>query len=201
MLKDDDLKALEIDSNRVITQNWRKRAEDELGETDQLREMALIEFRVRVRSLPNLVPRLDDDFLIRFLRAKKYDQDKALRLYRNFFRVRLFDPNVYSPMGKGPKDFQHLYNLNVGHLLRHRNPINGACVLVWQFGDWTPETGYDLSHIYTPTQFCVDFAMRDPEVQLNGFMFIINLIGLEWRYLKVFGVNAVRVSFPLRVKA
>lgn len=194
-MKEDSLKPYEIDPNRPITQDWRKRAEDELGETVAVRESAVVEFRRRVNNLPDMVPRVDDAFLTRFLRAKKYDQEKALRMYRNYFRVRLLDPTVYCPVGKGPNDFVHLYKFGVGYLLKHRNPINGACIIVWQFGDWTPETGYDLSHIYTPTQFAVDFALNDPEVQLNGFMFLVNLIGMEWRFMKVFGVNAVRVSF------
>lgn len=193
MKEDGQLKVFEIDPHREINEDWRKRAEDELGETDSIRDVSLLEFRERVNSLEDMIPRLDDAFLIRFLRAKKYNQEKALRMYRNFFRVRLLDPTVYSPVGKGPKDYIHLYNFGVGYLLKHRNPINGACVIVWQFGDWTPESGFDLSHIYTPTQYAVDFALNDPEVQLNGFMFLVNLAGMEWRYMKVFGVNAVRV--------
>lgn len=202
-----NVKIFEIDPVRPVTDDWRKRCTDELGETDALRESALVEFKEKIRALPDMVPRLEDAFLTRFLRAKKFDQDKALKMYRNYFRVRLLDPTIYCPVGKGPKDHVHLYKLGVGYLLRHRNPINGACIIVWQFGDWTPETGYDLSHIYTPTQYAVDYALKDPEVQLNGFMFLINLIGMEWRYLKVFTPSAVRAlistaqdGYPARFK-
>lgn len=191
-----DLKQWEITPNRAITPEWRKKAYCELGETDEVRAAAVVEFKQLVQELPDCVPRLEEDFLVRFLRAKKYDKEKALRMYKNFFKVRQLDPKIYSPVGKGPKDVVELYKLNVGFLLKHRNPINGACVIVWQFGDWTPESGYDLSHIYTPTIYAVELALRDPEVQLNGFMFLINLINMEWRFLKVFGINAVRVSLP-----
>lgn len=189
-----DLQKFVIDPERRLSDEWRKRAYDELGETDEVRERSLLEFRERVKSLPDMVPRVDDALLVRFLRAKKYDQEKALRMYRNFYRVRLLDPSIYVPVGRGPADCDELYGLRVGFLLKHRNPINGACVIVWQFGDWRPETGYDLRHIYTPTQYAVDYALRDPEVQLNGFMFLINIANFEWRYLKVFTVQAMRVS-------
>ncbi|OQR78406.1 alpha-tocopherol transfer protein-like [Tropilaelaps mercedesae] len=163
---------------------FAKRAEQELGETPEIRARALQQLAEKLRTQNEFRPRMEEDYLIRFLRAKKFDVERAFSLMRNFYRCRLISPSKFLPIGIGPKDVKHLYDLRMGLILPKRNPLDGSVVLIAQFGDWTPESGYDLLDAYTPTALAFDYIQRNPECQLYGFRYVFNLKGLEWRYLR-----------------
>lgn len=61
--------------------DWRQKAETELGENDEHRKekvKQLYEIIINDENIP--LARRDDSFLLRFLRAKKFDVDKAFRM-------------------------------------------------------------------------------------------------------------------------
>lgn len=173
---------------------FAKRAESELGETPDIKARALRQFTELLQTQDEFRPRMDEEYLVRFLRAKKYNVGKAFNLMRNFYRCRLIAPAKFSPIGLGPRDLKHLYDFKMGFVLPKRNPIDGSVILIAQFGDWTPESGYDLMDAYTPTAMVFDYIQRNPECQLYGFRFVLNLKGMEWRYLKFLYPEVIRVS-------
>lgn len=190
----------ELELEKYQIRRWREeagfaeRAKELLGETEELKKETLEELRNLLEEQDEFYPKLEDDYLIRFLRAKKYDVNKAFRLLRQYYRCRLIAPEKFCPIGLGPKDIKHLYDLRMGMLLPHRNPYDGTAIMVMQFGDWTPESGYDLMDTYTPLALAFDYVLNNPECQLNGFRIIFNFKGLELRYLKFLQPDVVRVS-------
>lgn len=163
---------------------FNKRAEILLGETPAKRAQSLKEFRKKLEMIEDFEPKTDDDrFLLRFLRARKFDVDKAYKLMRNFYKVRLQNPQRYVPIGLGPRDFKHLYELNCAVLLRHRNPLDGTVIVLCRFGKWKPSTGFGPLDVYTPAVYGGELIMDQPEVQLNGFTFILDLQGLEYNWI------------------
>lgn len=174
--------------------SFAKRAEIELGETAEVKEAALEQLTEMLLSQDEFRPRMDKDYLIRFLRAKKFDVKKAFSLIRNFYRCRLLSPAKFAPIGIGPLDLKPLYDLEMGYVLPKRNPLDGSVVLIAQLGKWTPETGYDLMDAYTPTAMAFEFVQRNPECQLYGFRFVFNLKDIEWRHLRYLYPEVIRVS-------
>lgn len=171
-------------TRKTECERFDERAQEILGETPGLRKKCLNEFRNRLGKVEDFKPKMDDDiFLMRFLRAKKFNVDKAYKLLCNFYSVRLLKPKLYVPIGKGPKDFKHLYDLECGVLMKHRNPIDGAAVAVCKFGKWRPESGAGPLDIYSPAVYIAELIMDNPEVQLNGFHFIIDIQGLELNWI------------------
>lgn len=67
--------------------NWKEKAEKELAECEESRavKLRLLEERiVEDKDIPNA--RRDDAFLLRFLRAKKFNVDKSFRMVMTFAR-------------------------------------------------------------------------------------------------------------------
>lgn len=173
--------------------DWQQRARVELGETPELRRKLLAEFRTMVADIQEFKPRLDDEFLLRFLRAKKFNLHRAVKTYKRYFRIRLVDPDRFMPVGKGPKDYVDAFQLAVGTLLPKLNPIDGTTTIIWRFGNWTPDCGLDLRDILTPTAMAGDLSLEDPQVQVNGVRFLIDLERLQYSYIRYLPFSAVKV--------
>lgn len=60
---------------------WLEKAEKELGETSEVKEEKLKELRELLSANENIPKgREDDAFLLRFLRAKKFDVEKVFKM-------------------------------------------------------------------------------------------------------------------------
>lgn len=175
--------------------DWQKRAYQELGETPEVRRKLLTEFRSTVSEIREFRPRLDEDFLLRFLRAKKFNLQRAVKTYKRYFRIRLVDPERFMPIGKGPKDYAGAYELKVGTLLKQLNPLDGTTTIIWRIGNWTPNCGFDLRDIFTPTAMVGDLTLEDPQVQVNGVRFLIDLEKMHCSYVQYLPFSAIKVSY------
>ena len=64
-------------------------------------------------------PRLDPEFLIRFLRARKFDQEKAFQLVLSYYRMRQQDPEIF--VGLKPSSVAHVYESELSFPHTHRD--------------------------------------------------------------------------------
>jgi len=76
-----------------------EKAKEELNEDPKTRDEAIKAFGRKCKSSPKIPaccwPRLDENFLIRFLRVAKFDQDKALERMAKYFEVQRQWPELY----------------------------------------------------------------------------------------------------------
>ena len=81
---------------------------------------------VILKDQPNLRTRLDDAFLLRFLRARKFDYDRALQLLLNYHAGRKAWPEVFQDLK--PSTVKHVLDLGFLTVLPHPDP-NGRYIL------------------------------------------------------------------------
>ena len=79
------------------------------------------------------IPQTSDDFLMMFLRSRKFDLNKALLCFERFHQIRLCKPELITPVGKGPKDYPHVFDRPLVTMLKRRNPIDGCLIMFWSF--------------------------------------------------------------------
>lgn len=87
------------DYGDLLPAHLAEKAERELGETPERRTEALKELRALVDGEADaLKSRTDPLFLLRFLRARKFDVPAAFRLLRNYYRIRYENPDLYADL-------------------------------------------------------------------------------------------------------
>lgn len=72
----------------ILDEIWIARAKQELGETPLVLETALTDFKQELVSTVNYQTHFQDDFLIRFLRARKFDVRKACELFEKYRQMK-----------------------------------------------------------------------------------------------------------------
>lgn len=83
-----------------LTPDTRERARRELNETEEKRTTAIAQLKEMIANdskTSELMDRTDDSFYLRYLRAKKFDVDRAFRLIQNhaMYPERIGYPNIY----------------------------------------------------------------------------------------------------------
>ncbi|KAK8781463.1 hypothetical protein V5799_017197 [Amblyomma americanum] len=104
---------------------------------------------------------MDDEFLLRFLRTKKFKVEVALRTIRNYYRHRRESPEIFQ--GLRPSKLRHVYQANGQMRLPHRDP-DGRPIFVLRIGCWKP-CEYDYYQLRKANMLCLEDICLDPAVQ------------------------------------
>ncbi|KAH6930566.1 hypothetical protein HPB50_014732 [Hyalomma asiaticum] len=73
----------------------QRAADEELGETPSKRRDALDRLRQLLEAEPDLNANKDTEFLLRFLRVRKYNVESALQTIRTYYRNRASSESLY----------------------------------------------------------------------------------------------------------
>ncbi|XP_039610510.1 alpha-tocopherol transfer protein [Polypterus senegalus] len=146
---------------------------------------------------------LSDTFLLRFLRARDFDTELALKLLINYFRWRNECPEISANLQ--PSTVLGLLQNNYHAVLKFRD-TNGSRILVYRIGQWDPKlfTAYEVFRVSLITS---ELIVQETETQRNGLKAIFDLEG--WRFAHAFQITpslAKKISavltdaFPLKVR-
>lgn len=113
-----------------LDKEWIQKAELELGETMNTRANALKQVRELIladKTLPSI--RQDDAFLLRFLRAKKFDVDKSFKMMQKYFKMKNDSPDLFkvSPI----TEMYDILGRQIQQMLSHRDN-NGQIIYIFR---------------------------------------------------------------------
>lgn len=172
-----------VESFRLFqyAKNIGMEADPDFGISVLTQEKKIQELRDRLTSKTSdtFFPQLDDDFLLKFLRARKLNSDEAFLLVLNYYSQRKSDWQMVRPMGKGPCDYRHIYSLQTFTILPHRNPIDGSAVVICRKGSWYHGIQLNFFDGITPVLLCGDLLTDDIDVQEKGLTVICDLAGIR----------------------
>ena len=142
-----------------------------------------------LQEQPNLRTRLDDTFLLRFLRARKFDYDRALQLLLNYHAGRKAWPEVFQDLK--PSTVKHVLDLGFLTVLPQPDP-NGRYILCLRPGECHCSyrqfynvlnmilllyySKYILSALHLATDSSSSSTQLDLLLQENGNQMIIPLL-------------------------
>ena len=161
-----------------------EKAKRELGELPERRAEDIQQLRERVGQWEQSpeeeglsFPRKDDKFLLRFLRARKFDQDRALQLFINYHKYR---QKKYAHFFEdySPQSVEHVLKSGLVGLLDSR-ARDGSKVICLFPSRWDYQNTPFGDNFKTLLQI-LDKLIEDEENQVHGFTIFNNLDGLTF---------------------
>lgn len=193
------------DCGDLLPAHLAEKAERELGETLERRTAALKELRALVDGeADTLRSRTEPLFLLRFLRARKFDVPAAFRLLRNYYRIRYENPELYGDLY--PSSVKDVLDLQCLGFLPDAD-AQGRRVFVLRMGNWNPDV-CSLEAMYKPSTLFWEHALEDPATQVNGITAVLDLRGGSLKHVRCMSpahafkiIYCMQECFPMRLKA
>ncbi|GFR17384.1 alpha-tocopherol transfer protein-like [Trichonephila clavata] len=188
----------------TLPEKFIQKAEDQLGETDEIRKSALEQLKKRILEDKKLKCPTDDEFLIQFLRARKYDVDNALGQLNNYFNLITSHPELYECLDKDKMD--KLTSCNFFNILPFRDN-DGCLVLTCRIENWNPDDINVQIVLCTLTAllYCLELY---PANQITGVRIIFDAKNYSFKQLRCFVpryvpliAKALRNCLPVRFKS
>ena len=171
------------DGISCISGETLEKARRELGEDPETRAAIIQELRDKIEQWePSpeeeglTFPQKDDKFLLRYLRAKKFDTDRALQLYVNYHKYRMKYKSVLGEIS--PKAAEPILKTGLVSVLPERSR-SGCKVVVIRAALWDPETMPPGDMLKT-VLLILDRLIEEEETQVHGFELFEDLDGVSF---------------------
>ncbi|XP_013395981.1 alpha-tocopherol transfer protein-like, partial [Lingula anatina] len=120
----------------TLTPELQDKAKNELNEDPEWRSKDVAALRDMVNKYTGLKCRTDDAFLLRFLRARKFDHQRAFDLLLNYFKKRKENPDIFENFT--PLNLKHMFEAGVSNVLDCKDKLGRRIVLL-RMGRWDPD--------------------------------------------------------------
>lgn len=178
-------------------------AEEDLGETPTRRKESLEKLAKLISEEPELDARTDAEFLLRFLRVRKYNVEAAMQTIRNYYYNRSACDSVYREFlpSAVPPSARKLAMVLPGKDRR------GRPVFLCNIGAWNPKE-VTQAVFQRACLMCLDFMTSDPSAQTVGMVLIMdcqdfaveNALSFKPGLIKR-GIEYLQDCMPSRLKA
>ncbi|XP_045168285.2 alpha-tocopherol transfer protein-like [Mercenaria mercenaria] len=189
----------------TLSETVQKKAEEELFETPETRSQSIQILREKIEKCPELHIRTDDAYLLRFLRAKKFDCERAFQQIVRHFEVKCEKKNKELFSDMRPSAVKHVLEDGVTGVLPQRDKF-GRRVLVFRPGRWDPSK-YPVPHVFKTNFMTLSKLIEDEETQVSGIIMLADLKGVGFGHATQMTpffakriVSLLQDTFPMRLK-
>ena len=116
--------------------------------------------------------RTDDTFLLRFLRARKFDTFEAFKLLGRYFEYRQDNRNLFSNFQASEKCIKEALFDGIPAVLE-KSDSSGRKIIVLYSANWD-NTRYGLSSIYRALLLTLEKLIDEEICQINGFVIVVD---------------------------
>lgn len=202
IVPDDEIVNLDLDEPPPEVMEYARR---ELGETDEVKCRTLQELRDLIYERGECIPhRMDDDFLIRFLRAREYNVYRAHRLIVNYYNFKEEHPDIHTDVR--PTEMYHIGDDDILSVPAYRTQC-GRRMMIYRMGNWDPRK-YPVEEIFKASVIVLELGMLEPRAQILGGIAIFDLKGISMSHVWAVTpqianmIMALMVtSFPMKTQA
>ncbi|XP_071042082.1 retinaldehyde-binding protein 1 [Parasteatoda tepidariorum] len=164
----------------TVTEEDKRKAEEELNETDESRTVALALFKEFISDQTDFNARTDENYLLRFLRVRKFDVQKSFKALDEHYKFRA----KYSDCFPSPSGVAKALKANIFNYLPHRDH-KGRAIFVIKFKNWnTDQVSY--ADFVAVGNLLSEYVLDNPVTQINGFIGIWDFKGFSLKQFMTF---------------
>ncbi|KAL8558746.1 hypothetical protein ACOMHN_043690 [Nucella lapillus] len=170
----------QADYTCTLSPEMLKKAQEELHEDPNTRHLEIKTLRERLEQVPGYKGRTDSGFLLRFLRCKKFEQERAFKQVVTYYNMRKDNPDVYENLT--PKRVRHVLDEGVMAPLKDRAP-DGSRMIFFRPGRWDPSKA-TIPDVLGNNFLTLSKIIEDEETQVCGVTMIADLKDMGWEQAK-----------------
>ncbi|XP_060847011.1 clavesin-2-like [Rhopalosiphum padi] len=163
--------------------------------------LAIDELRTLIKGDILLKSRMDDAFMLKFLRARKFQVNKAFKLVQNYFEAKEKNPKLFNLTV--PSNYILFLESGTVFMLPHRDQ-HGREIYVFRMEKVL--SGMSIEDVFKINLMILEVISEHPKTQLAGMVAIADFTGFKWlkhyQYLSPYyakkSAEVVQDSFPLR---
>ena len=168
-------------SSNLSVETWQK-AQCELNENPSTRDASIQAVRDLIVTRPDVrFSRTDDAFVLRFLRAKKFDVTEAFNVLARYFDIRWKKAPLLANISAEDASIRESLLGGFPAVLENLDPF-GRRIIVFFVAHWE-EWLFSYFRILQALVLSLEFMLEDEEAQVNGFNIIIDWTGATFKQL------------------
>ncbi|RZF48643.1 hypothetical protein LSTR_LSTR010733 [Laodelphax striatellus] len=155
------------------------------------REDAVNQLRNLVSGEPDLNVGEDDDrILLRYLAYTKFDVEKAFEKMKMIYKNKHTYSEWYATERTENQDFVLSRHI---HTMIEPRDSQGRRIYIVQLGNIvvSDHQAHEMSQV---DDIWLEAVMDEPETQKNGIVFIVDMKGLSWKFMKYFTPTNVKIG-------
>ncbi|KAL1430471.1 hypothetical protein MTO96_039460 [Rhipicephalus appendiculatus] len=195
-----------LEANAFL-EDLRNVAQKELGETAAVKEQALNQLRQLILGEPLLDCPTNEDFLVKFLRARKYDVQSAFKNVQKYFKVRSDYPEMFKELTPSNVPFNDACREHRLLTVSRKTDPEGRAVLRYRIGAWNTDI-CSLNDFFRIALIHTEHVLLREEFQIRGIVAILDIRGLSVFHIAHYTPSAIKKfitlfqdCLPLRIKA
>lgn len=118
---------------------------------------------------------MDDDFLLRFLRARSFNVHRAHRLIVNYCNFKEEHPEIHQDVN--PVEMRHIGDDDVITVPAYRTQC-GRRIMIYRMGNWDPRK-YPIEELFKATVIIMELGAMEARAQILGGVAIFDLRGIS----------------------
>ncbi|XP_068199616.1 clavesin-1-like [Antennarius striatus] len=181
-----------------------EKARLELNENPDTLHQDIQQVRDMIVSRPDVgFLRTDDDFILRFLRARKFDRAESFRLLAQYFQFRQQNLDMFQSFKVEDPGIKRALMDGFPGVLETPDQ-QGRKILILFASNWD-QSRSSFTDILRAVLLSLEVLIEDPELQINGFLLIIDWSDFSFKQASRLTPNILRLaieglqdSFPAR---
>ncbi|XP_060846992.1 alpha-tocopherol transfer protein-like [Rhopalosiphum padi] len=166
-----------------------------VGETEESRTRLVAELEDMIYERGDVTPhRMDEKFLLRFLRARHFKLNATYKLIVNYYRFRENHPDYYTI---NPLDLSFIADLEVLSVLPYKEQT-GRRILIYKLGNWNTND-FDMNEILKASLATLELGILEPMAQILGGVVIFDMNGFTLQHAYQITPKVVSTIFDLIV--
>lgn len=187
-----------------LSSETTEKARLELNENPDTLHQDIQQVRDMIVTRPDIgFLRTDDDFILRFLRARKFDQMETFRLLAQYFQFRQQNLDMFQSFKVDDPGIKRALTDGFPGVLETPDQ-HGRKILILFASNWD-QSRNSFTDILRAILLSLEVLIENPELQINGFILIIDWSNFSFKQASKLTPNILKLaieglqdSFPAR---